>query len=233
MAKSKKSQIQKHQKTANAPIPRKPAPQQLLDDVEMPTHGILPSPMDELRAMPTAISELGGSYRGKLNSVLARLYEIALRLRSEPDLWQDFCRLPEWENFKGKKPDIDSLPDALRSCIRFAVGFNNDNATKTASKYFSALSVPFEQQVPSSDVAEYIENHGGIEELAKRNAKLRREGNVGLNDNTGFSIFVPPEIAKALGTMTPDKPFKATLKSTDPDARGVRQIEILQVKSKD
>lgn len=233
MSKSKKNALLRDKKVGKSTARKQHAGTSLLPDEELPTHGISQSPIDELREMPTAFSDLGGNYRAELNLKLARVYAIALTLRDDRDLWQNFCRLPEWEGFKGKKPQIDDISDVLQPCIRLAVGFHDANASKTASKYFNALSVPFKEQIPAAEVPAYIERNGGIEELAKRAAKSRREGNAETDDEALFRLVdLSSELADKLMSMAAEKPIKGTFKFGSPDARGVRQIEIIHIKTK-
>ncbi|MDB5528122.1 MAG: hypothetical protein JWR51_1225 [Devosia sp.] len=189
-------------------------------------------PVSVLKSANADFSDLGGNYRAKLHEALARVYAVALFFDRNPDAWQDFCRDPTWATFKGKPPTVIDTTDKLQPTVRFAVGFELPTASKTASKYYAALAYPYQTGVPASDIAAYLETGGGIEELAAKAARKRRNGTLDLNAPPMVSILAPlDEPMRELLRAAPSKGVKFKLSVIKTDGIGEMEIKIHRVSS--
>jgi hypothetical protein len=189
-------------------------------------------PVSILKSANSDFSELGGNYRVKLHEALARVYAVALFFDRNPDAWLDFCRDPSWAIFKGKPPTVIGHADKLQPTVRFAVGFDLPAASKTASKYYAALAYPYQTGVPAIAIAEYLESGGGIEELAAKAAKKRRNGTLDLNAPPMVSILAPlDEPMRELLRAAPTNGVKFKLSVIKTDGIGEMEIKIHRVSS--
>lgn len=130
----------------------------------------LTSKLNDLRRDFAALRK---GHRNNLRRQLVSVYDLATFLREDSSAWVEFCRLDEWKNVRSR-PRTANPTNVLRHVIRFIVGFGGDTARKKASKYHKALSRFFEEGVPPTEIEQKIREGGGIEKLARANAKQRK-----------------------------------------------------------
>ncbi|WP_316358579.1 hypothetical protein [Devosia sp.] len=186
-----------------------------------------------LTAATANFAELSGKYRDKIHLALAGIYAVALFYDEDDDAWQDFCRHSDWEDFKGKPPTVLGTKDKLKPTVRFAAGFEDPSASKTASKYYAALAYAYQVRMPADKIVAYLDEGGGIEKLAARSAEMRRAGTLNLDGEAmmSFSALLD-EDSKALLSVAVGEAAKVKLSITKSDGVGQMEVKILQVSSK-
>jgi len=188
-------------------------------------------PIAALLSAASSFSELNGNYRERVHKALASIYTVALFLENHADAWQDFCRHPNWNNFKGKSPTILDTPDKLQPAIRFALGFDDKAASKTASKYHSALSYAYQAKVPPERILNYLNDGGGIEELAAKAAQRRRAGVLNPTGQPTLCILTPLDAAtSSLLSTAPGSTVKCQISIMKSDGIGQLEAKVLQIK---
>lgn len=124
----------------------------------------------ELENLKSSFSTLRGSHRKELRTQLAQAYDLAVFLRDDQGAWIDFCRLAEWRQVRNRPTEANPT-DPLGYVLRYAIGTVGRAATKKVSKYRKALIGFFDAEVPQQKIVSKIRDAGGLEKLARLNAK--------------------------------------------------------------
>jgi len=144
----------------------------------------------ELANLKASFSTLRGNHRKELRRQLALAYDLAVFLRDDQGAWIDFCRLGEWRQVRNR-PTEAKPTDPLGYVFRYAVGPVGRAAAKKVSKYRKALIGFFDADVPQQEIVTRIRDAGGLEKLARVNAKQRKapvEKATELNDEPELTL---------------------------------------------
>lgn len=130
-------------------------------------------PVQVLSEMPLSFALLDDRYRQRLYVLLSYVYEVASYLRSSEAAWKEFQNDPVWDAAKNR-PQKEHRHTALQPVLRLAFGLGSKPSSKLASKHYAALAEAFRQEIPAAALPEFIEQNGGLETLARDEARRRR-----------------------------------------------------------
>ncbi|MGN6537624.1 MAG: hypothetical protein ACTHKQ_18085 [Mesorhizobium sp.] len=196
-----------------------------------------------LEEVEVDMRQLGRRYHESLRRQIAKVYALAFVLRDDQDQWLEFCRHPFWDK---RGPRDKDQPIALQFALKLACG-KGRLAQQKASKYWKALDVWFEQNIPASEIPDLVKRGGGWQKCADSNAaskkKQETEDSVGsqtedalgshFDSDESSSSEDSPE-AKRLPTVSVKFSSKITKKlaTAQPKSRLKIVVEIVTVSEK-
>ncbi len=149
------------QKPRSAPLLLSPRE----EDLERDTEKVI------VRLHKSLLRALHG-YRQEQRQIIASGCAVAAFLESHEEAWSDFCDHQVWKE-RTLKPHPQKSDQALRFVLLRISGLSKGGA-KRASKWHKAIQPLVESGVEPKDMPAAIKREGGIEALARRNAKARK-----------------------------------------------------------
>ncbi|MBZ9864207.1 hypothetical protein LB515_02350 [Mesorhizobium sp. CA15] len=158
---------------------------------------------------------LSHAYHDHVRGSTVAVYAAARFLVEDKSSWAEFCRHPEWQDWKRLAPRAGHPEDALRAAARIAVGFGGKGATRRASRLYRLLEPFFARNTSPRKVASII-NDGGLKRLAEVGATLKK-GKKGApksakTPNCRFALK-NQKMAKKIAAMTPGTKFRLSAKA--------------------
>lgn len=125
--------------------------------------------LDELR---DAITSDRGGYRTNLRRNLATSYELAFRMKMDPDCKLQFESHLEWENFANIRISKKDPVSLLVAVLGYAFGYQTREKKKKVSKLKRALEPYFVHDIDPGEVAAIVLEGGASALLKKAGANL-------------------------------------------------------------
>lgn len=117
--------------------------------------------LSDLRASWLSLRE---GHRTNIRRQITDIFSVASHLRDNLDDRVLFARQPEWNRYKGKKPNVDKPDEMLLHVIRFAFGFHA-GAKSRVTRYAGALTPAFQAGIPWDKISEHVRANGGISKM--------------------------------------------------------------------
>ncbi|MER8649868.1 hypothetical protein [Mesorhizobium sp. M0586] len=172
------------------------------------------------------------AYHDHVRGSTVAVYAASRFLVEDKSSWVEFCRHPEWQDWKRLAPRASHPEDALRAAARIAVGFGSKRATRRASRLYRLLEPFFARNASLRKVASII-NDGGLKRLAEAGATLKN-GKKGApkSAKTPHCRFdlKNQKMAKKIAAMTPGTKFRLSAKVKKAKS-GAIEIGIYDIKA--
>ncbi len=126
----------------------------------------------EIVRLQKSLLEALHGYRQEQRWIIASACAVAAFLELHEEAWASFCDHQVWKG-RTLKPHPQKSDQALRFVLLRISGLNKGGA-KRASKWYRAVQPLVESGVAPKDIPTALKKGGGIEALARRNAKARK-----------------------------------------------------------
>ncbi|MGB3025812.1 hypothetical protein [Paradevosia shaoguanensis] len=141
-----------------------------------------PTPTADVKSQGVLIGELtklahdmideASGHQDKLRTHLQRAAQLAEKLTDDPDQWEAFVQLRDWEIVK-RAPKLTHRADALRFVVRWLF-LSQTDGSKLSNKYYKAVKALLDDGFQPSEVAGGLKERG-IEALAYPNSTTRKD----------------------------------------------------------
>lgn len=165
------------------------------------------SPLDAARTMRQRLGTSRAEHEACLLKACKLAYAAAFVLKKRTINWAAFVKDPFWDEYKGHKPNIMEIRDHLRWMLIFVFDPPDEQAKARVNTYRVALQPFFDNGGELGELASYLKQNGGFDELYEKNRtkKKHRKADGGTEQNKGIAIH------GSLEQTTQAQPSRSTL----------------------